>query len=136
MMLLKPKTIKVKTLDNEDLEVTISRLPATVWDDLIPNFVAGQIPKVDNILNKKENRQKMLSYCEIDNKRLINDDVVNALVPDGVALKKIEWEMFDYNTGFLGNGDKSLMWSRVKEMITHTFVKTLNQVMQQSFQKK
>ena len=75
-MLLKPKTIKVKTLDNEELEVTISRLPATVWDDLIPNFVAGQIPKVDNILNKKENRQKMLSYCEIDNKRLINDDVV------------------------------------------------------------
>ena len=51
-MLLKPKTIKVKTLDNEELEVTISRLPATVWDDLIPNFVAGQIPKVDNILKE------------------------------------------------------------------------------------
>ena len=98
-----------------------------------PELCSGQIPKVDNILNKKENRQKMLSYCEIDNKRLINDDVVNALIPDGVALKKIEWEMFDYNTGFLGNGDKSLMWSRVKEMIT--FVKTLNQVMQHHFKK-
>ena len=94
-MLLKPKTIKVKTLDNEELEVTISRLPATVWDDLIPNFVAGQIPKVDNILNKKENRQKMLSYCEIDNKRLINDDVVNALIRSSgrcLTITRVFWE--------------------------------------------
>ena len=135
-MLLKPKTIKVKTLDNEDLEVTISRLPATDWDDLISNFVAGQIPKLDNILNKKENRQKMMSFCEIDNKRLINDDVTNALIPDGVTLKKIQWELFDYNTGFLGNGDKSLILSRVREMIMNTFTKTLNQAMQQLFQKK
>ena len=135
-MLLKPKTIKVKTLDNEELEVTISRLPTTDWDDLISNFVASQIPKIDNMLNKKEIRRKMMSYCEIDNKRLINDDVTNALIPDGVTLKKIQWELFDYNTGFLGNGDKSLMLSRVKEMIMHTFTKTLNQAMQQLFQKK
>lgn len=128
--LIKPKVIKVTDLDNVEIEVTISRYPAldgaTLFIDNLKTIFKG---------NANEAILKTMAYVEINGKRLINENVINANVPDRHALAQILFEMEKYNGG-LGREKLLSFLSQSTNQVQSTSASILTTVLQRLLVKK
>ena len=128
--LIKPKKIKVKDLDEAEIEVTISRYPALEGANLF----------IDNIKtlfkgNASEAILKTMAYVEINDKRLISEEAINSNVPDRHALAQIVFEMEKYNGG-LGKEKLLSFLSQSTNQVQSTSASILTMVLQRLLVKK
>ena len=128
--LIKPKNIKVTDLDGVEIDVTISRYPALEGANLF-------IENIKTLFKGDTNEAilKVMKYVEINNRRLINQDVINELVPDRHALAKILFEMESYNGG-LGREKLLSFISQSINQVQGTSASILTQVLQRFLVKK
>ena len=134
--MIKPKVIEVKDLDGDILEVTISRLPATIGREILASYPLSAIPKISEYKSNEEVMLKMMQYVKIGELTLINKNVIDNTIPDAQTLFKIEYEMLKYNTSFLGNAENSNLISSLTDKVKGMSISILKQVLQQSLVKK
>lgn len=106
--LIKPKSIKLKNLDGEDREFTISRFPSTVCREVMAKYPLSNLPKLGEYKASEEAMLLLMSYVTVVREdreiRLSTKDLVDNHVDDGILLTRIEIQMIEYNTGFFGLG--------------------------------
>ena len=119
--MIKPKQIKCKTIDGEELEYTISRIPAVYAREIITQYPSSAMPKVGDYKVNQDLMVKLLGYVSVNKDghdiKLGNIDLINNHVPDFDVLAKIEYEMLNYNSNFFSVGKISKGLSGLAESL-------------------
>ncbi len=135
--LIKPKDVEVKDIDENVINVRLSRFPATEGRALItqyPTTSIKQFLKQDKAYEENEAMMlKLMSYVEVevggDYQRLDTRAKINNFIPDGETLLKIEQQMLGYNTAFfsIGRVSKSLdgLSASIKPLVTKILAQSL-----------
>lgn len=137
--MIKPKNITIKDMDGENIDLIISRLPATVGREIIAKYPLSAVPKVGDYATNEETMLKMLSYVEVVSGEntipLKTKALIDNHLHDAETLLKVEYEMLKYNTSFLGNGKLSDFVSEIKTKLPNIAQKMLMDSLKQLLKK-
>jgi len=106
-MLIKPRIIEIKDIDNVEVKFKISRIPAIHFLELLKKYPLDSkiIPQIDN-----ETLFSIFSYvaCYDNNSYITLDEdyKINKYIQDTETLLKIETQLILYNIDFLQNRKK------------------------------
>lgn len=108
-------------MDGEELEYTISRIPAVYAREIITQYPSSAMPKMGNYEVNEKLMVKLMSYVAVKKGdqeiKLGNKDLINNHVPDFDVLAKIEFEMLQYNSNFFSIGKISKGLSGLAESL-------------------
>ena len=112
MILIKPRKFTIETIDGEELEFTIHRLPATVGREIAYQYLSANLPAVGKYEVSKQLRDKLMSYVTVQindtQVALTSDELIDNHCRDWETADKVEDEMLKYNTSFLADGKGSI----------------------------
>jgi hypothetical protein len=102
---IKPKEITVKSIDGEDKQFRISRVPATQGREIFTQYMPTAMPKIGNYKSNEDLMKKLMLYVDVKTTdgswvRLENEVILDSHITDWEMLVKIELEMVKYNTNF------------------------------------
>ena len=110
-MLIKPKEVQIKDVDDIEKTFVISRLPAVTGREILAKYPLSNAPKIGDYEVSKEAMLKMMAYvCAVSDGEEIplkTQTLIDNQVPDGESLIRLELEMLKYNTSFFGTGGNS-----------------------------
>lgn len=109
MSLIKPKNITLKSIDGEEKEFIISRIPATAARKMITQYPLTAAPKIGDYDQNEKLMLELMKYIQVIGPEggevsLSNMSVINNHIPDGEMLMKLEYAMMEYNTNFFKIG--------------------------------
>jgi hypothetical protein len=139
MPLLQPEPITVKSMDGEDLEFVISRLPATLAREVVTQYPLSALPKLGDYPRNEELMLKLMRYVGVPGKGKDGEPLVLATralvdnhIPDMETLAKIEMAMLEKNCSFFSRGGVSsfleVVAERVQSLISQTLTASLQQL--------
>ena len=99
-MLIKPKIIQIKDIDDIELKYQISRIPALHFIDILKiyPFDSKNIPKIDN--ETLLSLLRYVSYYDGDSYiTLDNEDKINKYITDAETLLRIETNLEEIYSG-------------------------------------
>lgn len=108
--MIKPKEIKIKTLDGEEKKYVIHRFDCITGRELLTQYPITGAPKIGKYEDNKTLMLTLMSFVQVvlsDGTKLALDSetLINNHVPDAETLLKIEYETFKYNYSFFRSGD-------------------------------
>lgn len=138
--MIKPKDITITSMDGDNLNYTISRIPASHAREIVANYPVSAVPKIGDYKVNEAMMLKMLAYVSVVNDAgnaiaLVNRTLIDNHVPDWETLAKIEMAMIEYNTSFFQNGKTSLFFEGIAAKAQALITKTLTDLLAQSSQK-
>jgi hypothetical protein len=138
--MIKPKNITVKDMDGEEIELIISRLPATVGREIIAKYPLSAMPKVGDYATNEETMLKLMGYVQVikgkDEIPLKTKALIDNHLHDAETLFKVEYEMLKYNTSFLGNVKASNLIDQIKTKLPNIAQSILTDSLKQLLKKK
>lgn len=129
MAFIKPKNITLKSLDGEEKDFIISRIPATKARKLITQYPLTGAPKIGNYEENEKLMIQLLSFTAVIGPEgveipLTTMGLIDNHVADGEMLLKLEFAMMEYNTNFfkIGRVSKGLdsLSAKVGQLLTQT----------------
>ena len=111
-MLIKPKIIQIKDIDDIELKYQISRIPALHFIDILKiyPFDSKNIPKIDN--ETLLSLLRYVSYYDGDSYiTLDNEDKINKYITDAETLLRIETNLILYNIEFMKTRKKCRLYN-------------------------
>lgn len=128
--LIKPQETTVKSMDGEDKEFRISRVPAIKGRELFTQYIPTATPKIGDYKSNEKLMKELVSFIEVKTPsgewlRLSNDAVLASHVTDWEMLVKLEMEMIKYNTNFFNPEKLSSALSKFNQTLPEKIIKTL-----------
>ena len=141
MNLIQPKTVTVSGIDGQEKEFTIAKMPARTGRRVITQYLPSALPKVGNYETNEELALTLLSYAHVKGPSenlipLSTWALVNNHCDDWQMQMKLEYEVFEYNTNFLGSGKVSTVLSEFNEKLPQLATKILTDFWVQLSQKE
>lgn len=119
-MLIKPKIIQIKDIDDIELKYQISRIPAIHFIDILKIYPLNSknIPKIPKIDNKT--LLSLLKYVSFydDTSYIIldNEDKINKYINDTETLLILETQLILYNIEFMRTRKKCRLYNATDEL--------------------
>ncbi len=135
--LIKPQDITVKSMDGEDKEFRISRVPAIKGRELFTQYIPTAMPKVGDYKSNEKLMKELLSFVEVKMAngefiRLNNDPLIASHVTDWEMIIQLEKEMIKYNTNFFNPEKLSSALSKFNQTLPEKGIKMLKRFLGQS----
>lgn len=131
--LLKPKTVTVTSLDGEEKDFIISRLPATVGREIVAQYPLAALPKIGDYAVNEAMALKMMAYVAVagvePELRLTTKVLVDNHATDWEMLFQLERAMLAYNTSFFGKEGLSTFFGTIGETFKQYLMKTLTDLL-------
>ena len=129
-ILIKPQEITVKSMDGEEKQFRISRVPAIKGRELFTQYMPTAIPKIGDYKSNEKLMKDLVSFIEVKTASgewlgLSNDAILSSHVTDWEMLVKLEMEMIKYNTNFFSPEKLSSALNKFNQTLPEKIIKML-----------
>lgn len=130
---IKPHEITVKSLDGEDKDFRISRVPASQGREIFSQYVTTAMPKIGDYKSNEKLMKMLMGYVDAKAPdgswiRLSNDSLLNSHITDWEMLVKVEMEMVKYNTNFFSPERLSSALNKFNQTLPERVMSMLNRL--------
>lgn len=116
-MLIKPKTIQIKTMDGETKSYILSRFPATDGMEIFYRIPTSAMPKIGDFEALKGVRDDIFKFIAVEingaQQTLSMKALIDSHVPDAETGLKLIGAMLEYNYSFFQRGTISAFFDVV-----------------------
>lgn len=137
--MLEPKEVTLPDQKGNERTYIISKFPATVGREIVAKYPVANMPKVGEYSQSEEIMLKLMSYVAVkleDGRelQLTTRALVDNHIPDWELLARLEWNMLEYNTSFLGTGLNSGFLESISQKAVQKISATLTPLLAQLLQ--
>lgn len=117
------------SLDGEEKQFVISRIPAVQGREIVAKYPMSALPKIGDYAVNEETMLKLMGFVAAKSGDaeviLQNRTLVDNHVPDWEMLFQIEKAMLSYNTSFFGEGKTSHFFGTIGQTLKAFLISTL-----------